>query len=161
MARTGRPPKPDALKRLQGTFRANRKRDHVEAPPGAPACPDHFRGFAREAWDVLCAQLLEVGILAKLDGAALEGLCTLWARGREADRHIAKYGQIVETPFGPKKNPSVGISEKAWAEFRKFCGEFGITPSARMKIKSPSAVKADPVAAEFFGIKGVVEGGKQ
>jgi len=163
MARSGRPPLPTGIKALQGTLRPSRERERAPLvlPAGVPECPEHLDGHARDAWTLLAGQLAEVGVLSRIDGAALECLCTLWARAREADELIETEGMIIQTPFGPKKHPALIISDKSWAQFRQYAIEFGITPVARMRMRGAGKEPTDTAAADIFGIKGVVEGGKK
>src|SRR5438874_12447773 len=88
MGRRGPPPKPQELKRRQGTYRKDRDNTATVVPtiPGAPAMPDDLPAAATRRWAEIVPGLMEAGLLAKTDGGALEAYCRTWALYRELMR---------------------------------------------------------------------------
>ena len=143
----GRRPAPAALKLLEGTAPGRDSGGkRLKAPPGfaraVPHRPDDLSPYAAEMWDAIVADLPSAGLLKKLDGFALRVGCETYARWREAvdlrrqaaaDRPEHK-GMAVRTSQGLTGAPWVGVEERASREFRAWCAEFGLTPSAEMRL---------------------------
>jgi P27 family predicted phage terminase small subunit len=81
------------------------------------------------------------------DAMALEGACVNYSRAIEADAVLVKDGIVVEEPIVNrdtgevvgrkyKAHPATVISNRAWSQVRAFCGEFGFTPVARVRLPS-------------------------
>lgn len=152
MGKRGPPPKPTALKKLQGTFRPDRAPSNEFKPAvGAPAKPDYLDDIASAQWDRVVAQLSEHKVLATVDGAALEAFCVNYSAAvRFQKRADAK--PMVKTPFGVKVNPACGEARKHWALVKQFGAEFGLTPSSRTRVGTkPPADKKDETADFLFG----------
>ena len=64
--RGGRPRKPDALKKLQGTARADRKRSSTAHVKGMPKRPTGLSEQAVRIWKSLGPKLHELGLLAEM-----------------------------------------------------------------------------------------------
>lgn len=82
--------------------------------------------------------------------------CQAWATASEAEAEIKKTGRIVKSPSGfPMQNPWVGIYNAAQKQAKELLAEFGLSPSARtrLKIEKPGAA-ADAFAA-FIASAGV------
>lgn len=144
MGRRGPPKKPTALKRLQGNPGKRRLPKDEPTPPPAdprvpasmPACPDFLDKAARAEWEEIVPQLIELGVLARVDRAALAAYCQAWSRWREAERLLAGEGLTYMSPTGVvKKNPAVGIAADAQKLMRQFLIEFGLTPAARARLR--------------------------
>lgn len=134
--RRGPPPKPRALKLLQGTFRPDRDAGMPDPDPitVVPKAPSHLTTVAKREWRRVCGQLIELGVLTDLDLAALEGYCSAYGRAVEADRALKKGGLTMLSPQGFIARPEVAIARTAWAEARRFAQEFGITPASRTRV---------------------------
>jgi hypothetical protein len=44
--------------------------------------------------------LMDMGVLSRIDTAALAPYCGCWSRWRDAERNIAKYGSVIRTSSG-------------------------------------------------------------
>lgn len=163
MGRRGPPPKPRALKKLEGTFRKDRDGGNVlEPPPGVPVCPKWLGKVAREEWERVVPQLVTLNVLTGLDGGALERYCVAHGNWVKAQRDVDKSGMVIKTPFGPQKNPSVKIAMDERAAARLLAGELGLSPSARSRVKvdKPQAPEDQSEKFLFGGKPRVIEGGK-
>ena len=142
--RGGRPRKPTALKILQGTLRKDRTNPDEPRPEvGLLPCPRYLDDEAKREWKRLAPQLYALGLLTKLDKAALAVYCQAWSHWVEAERHLHEEGHLISTPNGFQQ-PShwLGIASKAIAQIRAMAVEFGLTPASRsrLSVAPPSAV---------------------
>src|ERR1700733_3625318 len=81
--------------------------------------------------------LMDRGVLSRIDTAALAAYCGCWSRWRDAERNIAKYGSVICTPSGyPIRSPYIGTATKAIEQMRKFPSEFCMTPTPRSRINA-------------------------
>jgi P27 family predicted phage terminase small subunit len=115
--------------------------------------PTWLDGEAATEWNRLAPILHRLGLLTEIDGDALSTYCTSWARWRDAERNIAKYGMVIKGKGGfPIISPFVAVANRAMAQMKGFLVEFGMTPSARSRVGA-SADRDQPVDpfAEFDG----------
>lgn len=152
---------PTALKTVTGTARPHRLNPDEPQPARAiPDAPDHLTPDARAAWDRIVTELAALGLMTRLDRAALAAYCQAWGRWRAAEQALARMaardattaGLMIRTKSGNLiQNPLVGTANKAMADMIRYAAEFGITPSARTRIRAESDQMGfeDP-AAEFF-----------
>ncbi len=112
----GRPPKPTALRILQGN--AGKRAINKEEPkPEAGAVPPPWLGpDPRKEWNRLAPELERLGVLTVLDADALAVLCTLIVAFKEA----LQEGKVSPTMA---------------AEIRAYYGRFGMTPADRVRVK--------------------------
>lgn len=130
--------------------------------PGIPEMPREIASDkdARHCWERTAPQLLEDRVLTHRDWLALTGLSRSYSAAVKADRSVAKNGQIIKTPYGPKENPAVKISRLSWIEVRKFAETLGLTPASRSRV-SAAGGKDDAVDTTedfLFGNNGRVVG---
>lgn len=137
MSKTGRPRKPDALKRFEGTYRKDRATPNaLELPAGVPECPKGLPAAARKLWLELVGDEKWRIVLATVDATGLELLVKHMALERKYARDAARK-PMVETPFGPKANPAAKEARNEAAVVKQLLGEFGLTPSARSRVAKP------------------------
>lgn len=157
----GRKPKPTGLKVIAGTDRADRRNDQEpRLDPEIPDPPPFLSDEAKVEWGRVCDALYSAGILTKTDRAALAAYCQAFGRWQQAEEALAKMaerdgvtkGIMIKTTNGNVvQNPLVGTANKAMADMVRIAAEFGMTPSARSRIKAEGRDdKADP-AAQYFG----------
>ncbi|MEI7705863.1 MAG: phage terminase small subunit P27 family [Deltaproteobacteria bacterium] len=152
MGRRGPPPKPTALKKLQGTYRKDRAaRNEPEPEKACPERPTGLDRIARERWDFLAPKLHALGVLTLVDGSVLEGFCRHYSRAVQADRAIDKYGMIIDTPFGPKLNPAVRVSRESWTVLNQLGSKLGLSPSDRARLSVPEKAPVDDTEEDLFG----------
>lgn len=135
----GRKPQPAALKLLKGQGDGKDSGGRaVPVPPKfkrqAPEKPEGMSPAAAEVWDEIVEALEDVDVLKEVDGPALLMACETYARWVTArDMRIAR-GITAATSQGTGVAPWVRVEESAAKDFRAWCAEFGLTPSAEMKI---------------------------
>jgi P27 family predicted phage terminase small subunit len=95
------------------------------------------------------AKTLEaIGVLTQIDAAAFAGYCQAYARWKEAEEFLSKHGTIFKTPSGYiQQVPQVSIAQTYLKIMKDFCSEFGLTPSARSRIRidSETSTNDDPM----------------
>jgi len=140
----GRKPKPAELKRIEGNPGKRRLprvliEEGVGSPrgamrkggvPNAPLCPAWLNPSAKSEWHRVAPVLKRLGILHTTDRAALAGYCQAWARWRQAEKGL-DVGLIIRTEHGAAQNPNAAVAVRYLEICRKFCVEFGMTPSSR------------------------------
>lgn len=157
--KTGRKPQPTHLKLVKGVAKARIAKDEPKAPAGMPTAPDRFTSpAAKAAWLRFGSVLDSMGVLAKTDGAALQRLAEVYAQVSQLQQHIANHGHTylggVETDSKgqpipgtglTKARPEVGMLADADRRLRAYLTDFGLTPSARTRVKSaePSVDKGE------------------
>lgn len=135
----GRKPAPAALQLVKGTGDGKDSGGRpIKTPPKfkriAPSKPDSMSEQASLIWDEIVSALEALNILKEIDGAALEMACETYARWYEARQERISRGITAATTQGVGVAPWVRVEESAGKEFRAWCAEFGLTPSAEMKI---------------------------
>ena len=145
MGAVGRPPKPTALKVLQGNpgKRALNKRE-PRPTTGAPTRPEWLLPEAKREWNRLVPELTRLGLLATVDRASLAAYCQCWARYVEAQNDIKQHGATFTTDKGYEgPRPSVGIANQMLQRISALSAKFGFTPSDRARIVVPVAEPVD------------------
>lgn len=147
-------PKPTALKLLEGN-RGKRKLNKSEPKPDntEPKCPKWLLPEAKKEWKRVVPELSRLGLLTKIDGAALIGYCQSWARYVEAEKYLSdpKNDTVFITDNGYiQQVPQVSIAQKYLNICRSFMIEFGMTPSSRGRMSlSPGKEEEDPMEELF------------
>lgn len=141
----GRRPIPTAMKELAGNPGKRRLNENEPKPPAAaPPCPSHLGNEARKEWRRILKELGPLGMVSKLDRAALAAYCQAWGRWVEAEEQLRKHGPVVKSPSGyPMMNPYLSIANTAMEQIRKYMTEFGMTPSSRSRIETTPQKPAD------------------
>ena len=160
--RTGRPPKPTALKILEGN--PGKRALPKEEPHGTQGAPEMPRGLskrAKTAWGALAPALEGLKVITHEDRMALELLCEAYAEWRSATSIIQRRGHTFTSRkvLGEKADgtliiseyvqvrPEVAIQQNAWKRVLSGLQEFGLTPAARVRVKVvPTKEAADPLA---------------
>lgn len=156
------PPKPAALKLLQGN---PGKRPILEEPQPdtyqrAPAPPRHLPKLASYFWRRHSRTLFSLGLLTKADISAYEAASMCYARYREAESYITEKGLVLEVAVTDKKgdlvgtryqkNPATDIAIRERVLLKQYMEQFGLTPSARVKLGTKPKPKVDP-AKDLIG----------
>ena len=94
-------------------------------------------------------ELERLHLMTIVDGEAFAAACQSWAIWVKCQRYLKKVGLTFETPNGYiQQRPEVAIGQKALADFRAFCTEFGLTPASRSRISIKVAEgEEDPMEA--------------
>lgn len=147
----GRPPKPTALKLLEGTARRDRINASEPQPPllleARP--PAWLKGRGRRAWKELAPVLTEMRVLTVGDRAALMLLCDVYAEFMDARDAVRKHGQVYTMAvkgggYMLMPRPEVSIAADAWRRASAMMQQFGLTPASRSKVSAKDAIESDP-----------------
>ena len=137
MGRRGPPPKPTALKKLSGSWRANVDNNEPVAPEGIPVPPDFLNDEAVRYWKRLVPMLQDMELLTLADGDMLALYCQSLARLAECERVINEEGPTYKTYTATgelsmiKLRPEARLSKELTATVNRLGKEFGLSPSAR------------------------------
>lgn len=157
MGRRGFPPKPRALRIIEGNpGRRPLNDDEPWYPDVLPAKPTTISAKASPIWDEKIDQMANVGVLREVDGRALWHLCEdeallseayrgLWKLVRSVDKQAKKENRTL--PAGPLMAVfGMKGGRQTMAAMRDLSArvivqrrEFGLTPSARTRIQIDSA----------------------
>ena len=151
----GRPPKPTAIKELEGN---PWKRPLNDAEPKYESrvlqVPKHLDDEARKEWHRVIKELASVGLIAKVDRAALAAYCVAWSRWVKAEKELEYEDLVLTTEKGYSyPNPLLGIANTALATMRTLMVEVGMTPSSRTKVKAEKPDEPDELTQILFGEK--------
>lgn len=138
----GRKPKPTHLKLLQGNP-GRRPINGAEPKPdtGLPTCPAHLGPSAKAEWKRLARDLNRIGLLTRVDRAALAVYCQSWSRWVEAERKLAETPTLLKTPAGyVQASPWLSIANRERELMARYMTELGLTPSSRSRL----SVTVDP-----------------
>lgn len=144
MARTGRPPKPLALRILENNPGKRKLPEDIPKPISLhdiPAPPEHLNENAKEHWVYLASKLKSCGILTEIDVYALEHCCTALAIAQEASRKINETSLvlILKNEDGSLKtavkSPYLAVYTEALLLFEKYGSKLGLSPVDRMRLK--------------------------
>lgn len=153
----GRKPTPTYLKLVKGNP-GRRPLNEAEPKPRRerPGAPAHISDKAREAWGYVSGLLDRIGVLTEVDAIALEMLCEAYAEVLEARAALKTFGSNYYTTVGKdgglmyRAHPAVAVLQDADRRIKSWAAEFGMTPSARTRVKVDGEQEADS-ADRFFG----------
>ncbi|NUN51832.1 MAG: phage terminase small subunit P27 family [Planctomycetaceae bacterium] len=160
----GRKRKPTVLKLLEGTYRKDRANPNEAAPrPSLLRPPPVLRGEARVEWVRLARELFHLGLLTKVDRAALAIHCADWGNLCRAVRDIEERGAVLQTfetvtdPQGvehqvlvaERLNPYLRVYRQAKEGVLRTAAEFGMTPAARSKVTAAGPADGSKPAEDF------------
>jgi len=98
-------------------------------------------------------ELLAAGLLTKLDRAALVGYAIAWGQWSEALDALRTHGTLVKSPSGyPMQSPYVAIANKAFEQWSRMLGEFGMSPSSRSRVNAAPLVSEVRVEHRVAGM---------
>lgn len=129
----GRPPKPAALRVLQGNPGKRPVRKEPDLPSGAKP-PAWLSKQARRYWDELAPMLDKAGLLKGTDADALGTYCQLKVKMVK----LLRQGEF---------------DTRLSSEWRQYMSRFGLTPADRAKVGPGDDVKAADPFEVFLGGK--------
>lgn len=152
MAR-GRPPKPIAQHKADGTFRKDRHAPRVVAFPGTdkevakPVSLPVPKGLTKEAkdwWNENVPQMAAIGLLEHIDVSMLTIIARTYQRWCEVDKLMSKHPMLREQYLKEE-------SELRTA-YHRMTADFGFTPGSRARLKvQPSSDQKRGVARRDRG----------
>lgn len=142
MGARGPKPQPKKVHELKGNpGKRNLARMAGETVPvEVPPCPEHVEAnkVAAAEWKSITGELFRLGLISKVDKAALAVYCLAYARWVRAEKKLAELdddGLIQTTPNGYQQiGVWVQISNRQVELMHKMMAEFGMTPSARVRV---------------------------
>ena len=148
----GRRAKPISTHKKSGTYRKDRHKG-PELEVQAPQMPPDLLPKAQAAWNVIVMKLMEAGLVADLDQLALRMLSESVELYLDACDLIREQGLVAGGgDSGLYQHPAVGIRNKAWAQIVKLCGEFGLTPAARVGLHLEAKQPNTDEVARLLGL---------
>lgn len=140
MGTRGPKPLPNNVHRMNGNpskKSAHELTDTVRPVIEIPRAPDHLLPDAKKEWRRISKELEILGLISKIDMAALAVYCQAYARWRQAENKLREAGDsglYDTTPNGYKQiSVWLQISNRAVDQMHKFMAEFGMTPSSRSR----------------------------
>jgi P27 family predicted phage terminase small subunit len=150
--------KPTALKIHDGDFIKNPQRQNRNEPMpevAIPKIPSTLGAIGKTQWKRICAEMTELGVISRIERAAIERYCLAYQRERECELIVKKEGRFFTTLKGEKKeHPASRAGRDYSMQCIKMLIEFGMTPCARNKlnVKKPENKNTDEQL--FFGNTG-------
>lgn len=148
MGARGPKPLPSNVHRLKGNpskLPSEVLEDDIRPDVKIPPCPAHLSAEAKREWKRISKHLLNLGIIAEIDMAALAMYCQAYGRWVQAEEKLAELGRegmVDAMPSGYKQGSVwLQISKQSVEQMRKMLPEFGMTPSARARLSMPSTEK--------------------
>ncbi len=146
----GRKPKPPALKILEGNPGKRRIETDIPQPDDRiPTCPHWLEEAAKVEWMRVAPELNRLGLLTRVDRAALAAYCQSYARWQAAETILSSEGITCEYNRTRTVKPTATCGRKClcakqYLQFlRAFCSEFGLTPSSRARMVLPKDEEDD------------------
>lgn len=150
----GRKPLPENVKRLAGNPGKRTIRPDLPSPAGVPEMPKRLmvEPAAVEKWQELVPILTELGTLTLSDGEALATLCEVYAASQACLLELRASGPVMKTDLGGvKPNPAGPLYRGLVALQANLMGEFGLTPSSRVRLGGKQEKPQDELEA-FFAV---------
>lgn len=117
----------------------------------SPTPPKSLRGEGLAEWKRIVPQLLELGLLTRIDRSALVKYCRAWAESERLEEWLDQNGTVYDTPQGLVcSRPEVKQRDAADARVHRYLSEFGLSPGSRTKASAVPPPKDDTGAGEFF-----------
>jgi P27 family predicted phage terminase small subunit len=111
---------------------------------------------ARETWAYVSGLLDQIGILNSVDALALEMMCEAYAdylgARRELEQLGSNYYETINRQSGAtmhRAHPAVAVMQDADRRIKAWVAEFGMTPSARSRVK-PCEERGTDAAEKYF-----------
>lgn len=132
----GRPPKPTALKKLEGNPGHRKLPTNEPQPtPGIPSRPEWLAPEAKREWSRVAPELERMGLIAHVDRAMFAGFCQSWALYVEMVQDLRENGTTFTTDKGYQgPRPEVALMFKSLDAMRRISALFGLTPADRGRI---------------------------
>ena len=110
--------------------------------------------IAREEWERVIPQLLEINVVGNLDLANVAGYCNAYAGYRRATEELDKMPLVyVDKADGKtKSNPYVDIQAKYAQEMRRFGDLCGMSVSSRLKAAATQTKQESAKIDQTFGV---------
>lgn len=143
--KSGRKHIPTAILRANGTRECELPKDEPQPELSSLEPPPYLSASGVRIWKEAAGQLDKCGVLTVMDEAALVHYCEQYVIWQQALAHIRRKGMLlVDKKSGvPRANPSIRIANDAHDRLMKIMVEFGMTPSARARVKIRGGFRPD------------------
>ena len=154
MGTRGPAPKPTRLRLLAGETRPSVVNYAEPIPAGGPLTPPpDLRPEAREVWERVVAALGPTGVLTSADKDLLRLYSEPFVRYQEAEAMLSKTGPLLKGRDGNfVKNPLHQIVRDNADAVKKYARELGLTPAARVGLRSEIGEQANSATAKLDAI---------
>lgn len=145
MAR-GRPPKPAALKVIQGNPGKRKLDKNAPAPDVLAQVPDPpawLGPIAASIWRQVAPWLVQARILTDTDLHNLELFAMAYQRWREAEDDVTRNGIVVMGAKQEIKNPACTVANESARRISTFGAALGLDPAARARLKPGGEAEED------------------
>lgn len=143
MGKRGPKKTPTGILNLRGSWRGRERGDEVKVKSAVPNPPAMLNGEAKAEWKRVVKELDALGLIAKLDRAALTILCNAWSDYVAARKDLKKEGNTYANDKGEiKAHPLVKIMNDAQTCWYRMCKEFGLAPASRAGLAPTAKPKA-------------------
>ena len=149
MGRIGRPPKPTALKVLNGSAAHDPQRINREEPipQGVLTMPADLTLAEQEVWRHVTASM-PAGVITSTDRDIFRIYCQEVALEQKVRRMVGRSGILVRSEgHGLAKNPLLSVLRDHASLVRGFASDLGLTPSARTSIHAVKPTNDNSMAA--------------
>ena len=154
MGRRGPPPTPTGLRIVKGNP-GKRPLNTQEPKPrgGPPRCPSWLDDEAKRVWRRTVRELAGLNVLTHADRDALAAYCQTFSRWKRAELFLQERGDVYslkDDKGGVKclqQFPQVAIARNLAQLVRSYQQEFGLTPSARSRIRADGGGPGDELDA--------------
>lgn len=169
MGRRGPPPKPTKLKIAAGNPGKRPLNKHEPQPLSrAPRMPTWLSKRAKAEWRRIVPELSQLGLLTRIDLAALTAYCQSYSELEESTRVLDTEGRVCRWPILDKQgvqigeklksHPAVQQQRDAARLVKQFISEFGLTPASRTRVHGGATEEKGSdrakLVAEFFNATG-------
>lgn len=135
----GRPAKPTALLKAQGTYEKGRHADRIDDQVpmlvNAPDPPSVLGEEGARLWVAVTEGYLGFGILTAIDLPLLESACVFYQNHIDYEKQLDGNRFLVDDNGNPFANPLYKASLDYWKAAEKIFKDFGLTPSTRAKLR--------------------------
>ena len=144
----GRKPKPIEFHIINGNPSRLKLPKNTKKYAGNTTPPGHLGRIGLNEWKRIIPELKRLGMLSKLDRAAIAAYCQTYERWVEAEKVIAEKGVLYKSPKGNiQTSPMLWVANKALEQMYKYLTEFGMTPASRTRMQlKESEPKKEPMS---------------
>jgi P27 family predicted phage terminase small subunit len=132
---------PKSILKARGSWRGQEQPGDVACPVEIPPVPDDLTDSEREVWSEITSLLFQLGIIGGIDRFVLRRYCREYVHWQDATEHVRqqgcdtyevidKQGNVRHVPY-----PQVAIANQLSASLLKMEQQFGMTASARSRVK--------------------------
>ena len=146
----GRKRKPEALKKLEGTFRPSRAGDSLSLPAGIPTKPEwaEHDQIASVLYDQVATYCYSMGVGTEVDALGFALLSDQLAMYLRLRALVAADGPIVDTEgyngqINKKPHPALAQMNTSYTNIIKMMTEYGLTAAARTKVDANKPIEVD------------------